>query len=1029
VFGHLAEATILRDVLGNQFRSSDPIPQFTVKSQIHAYNGCKIELAFFPVSETDTLSPDRIEVLLENVSAIVVGVSVYEPDSLTTVSKSAWFKDLVKCIKSNKRVFRVLLAQTAFPHARPPMLRSFSTEKGKRLAKTNRMEYFEANAYTGIGFGKLMRAMVQACWDQLDEDVKLAAGATTLAPSSGNTDRSRSGSAPPKLAGVVCSHANSLISSRKLKKLLKKNPQAKCEDCTSVSDQESTEVQESYVKGDHSLSATFWVCLVCGHIGCGRESKQHAVTHWEENKDDSHAIVLNCHNRKSWCYACDCEITATSKRKRVRDIQDLKVTLRKHQSDLALARRKQEAKEARAARKDAPRGIRGLVNMGNTCFFNSVLQSLAQCHPLRDYFRHHPSDRGEHLLTASLRSFMESMWKENAKGSFRPSTLHSAVVRSSKRFRGYRQEDSHELLRYLVDGIRTEEQRRTKTTRKRPGAWSGTFIEEIFGGVLTSTVLCDECHQESVTTEVFLDISLPWPTMRGSKSSKATAAKRAGFSSQTTGFAEEDEDEDVNDDRPSCSSASSRPVTARLHTEPPSAPPTSDSPSFAPIRFQEYVPPASTTIKTPAAQSEATSETSAQTDPSKAKTGEATSSTATNHCSSSSSGKLPKDKGKEEATASGENDAAHDSELEYYSDDDSEPERSGSDSEDDDPVVVAPGALRRSSSFSASTDASRASAEGKARPSQWWNDPLVADEAGEDAAVPAGDPVAQQTAIHKIESLPVSSSSQSHVSSSHASGSSSSSPGPTQWNVPKKSAIFAATPSISGSTSVGVPVTSLSTARKIGGSAGKSQGAPFSTATKPSSSSTTTSSSTRGFYSIERCLDEFTAPDLLFGENAYGCLHCTKAAGRPVPNDDEDSSNFDMIKTRATKQFRFRRAPRILTLHVKRFQSFGSISRKISSPMRFSPELDFTPFLEDAVRENGEKAIYQLFAVVTHQGGMGGGHYTCHVKHANHADLSKRSWYYFSDTSWRRATETQVFRSEAYLLFYERVDQESIPLP
>jgi ubiquitin C-terminal hydrolase len=133
----------------------------------------------------------------------------------------------------------------------------------------------------------------------------------------------------------------------------------------------------------------------------------------------AHSHTHTYTHTQSWCYACDSEITATSKKKRMRHLQDLKLTLRKHQSGLALARRKREAKEARVARKDAPRGVRGLVNMGNTCFFNSVLQSLAQCYPLREYFRMQGVAAGERLLTSSLRSFMASMWKESARGSFR----------------------------------------------------------------------------------------------------------------------------------------------------------------------------------------------------------------------------------------------------------------------------------------------------------------------------------------------------------------------------------------------------------------------------------------------------------------------------------------------------------------------------------------------------------------------------------------------------------------------------------
>lgn len=36
-----------------------------------------------------------------------------------------------------------------------------------------------------------------------------------------------------------------------------------------------------------------------------------------------------------------------------------------------------------------------------------------------------------------------------------------------------------------------------------------SFVERVFGGELTSTVMCTECETVSVITEMFLDLSLP----------------------------------------------------------------------------------------------------------------------------------------------------------------------------------------------------------------------------------------------------------------------------------------------------------------------------------------------------------------------------------------------------------------------------------------------------------------------------------------------------------------------------------------
>merc|ERR1739844_886118 len=94
------------------------------------------------------------------------------------------------------------------------------------------------------------------------------------------------------------------------------------------------------------------------------------------------------------------------------------------------------------------------------------------------------------------------------------------------------QQDAHELLRHLMDALRTEEVKRQKTailkyfglTEKTDpktvndnlkrklqalGRHSNhTQIDKIFGGQLVSTIVCETCHNSSQIYEPFLDLSL-----------------------------------------------------------------------------------------------------------------------------------------------------------------------------------------------------------------------------------------------------------------------------------------------------------------------------------------------------------------------------------------------------------------------------------------------------------------------------------------------------------------------------------------
>ncbi|XP_010212006.1 PREDICTED: ubiquitin carboxyl-terminal hydrolase 45-like, partial [Tinamus guttatus] len=99
------------------------------------------------------------------------------------------------------------------------------------------------------------------------------------------------------------------------------------------------------------------------------------------------------------------------------------------------------------------------------------------------------------------------------------------------RFKGFQQQDSQELLHYLLDAMRIEETKRIQTgilkafnnpttktadeeTRRKVKAYGRegvkmNFIDRIFVGELTSTVMCEECENISTVKEPFIDLSLP----------------------------------------------------------------------------------------------------------------------------------------------------------------------------------------------------------------------------------------------------------------------------------------------------------------------------------------------------------------------------------------------------------------------------------------------------------------------------------------------------------------------------------------
>ena len=165
---------------------------------------------------------------------------------------------------------------------------------------------------------------------------------------------------------------------------------------------------------------------------------------------------------------------------------------------------------------------------------------------------------------------------------------------------------------------------------------------------------------------------------------------------------------------------------------------------------------------------------------------------------------------------------------------------------------------------------------------------------------------------------------------------------------------------------------------------------------------------------LEGCLRQFCRPERLGEGESFPCARCGDAEG---------------VKT---KQMSLRRAPTVLTLHLKRFDHAAraaggaageTAGRKIDAHVAFPFELVMGPYASSAAlrarfgnRSAGEWATaggdrYDLFAVVVHSGGMDSGHYIAYVQWQG-------AWFRCDDHQVSRADPVTVAAAQAYLLFY-----------
>eukprot|EP00656_Telonema_subtile_P027887 TRINITY_DN3007_c0_g1_i10.p1 TRINITY_DN3007_c0_g1~~TRINITY_DN3007_c0_g1_i10.p1 ORF type:complete len:389 (+),score=92.74 TRINITY_DN3007_c0_g1_i10:1313-2479(+) len=145
---------------------------------------------------------------------------------------------------------------------------------------------------------------------------------------------------------------------------------------------------------------------------------------------------------------------------------------------------------------------------------------------------------------------------------------------------------------------------------------------------------------------------------------------------------------------------------------------------------------------------------------------------------------------------------------------------------------------------------------------------------------------------------------------------------------------------------------------------------------------------------LDECVSEFVAPEILGEEDAWNCPNCK-------------------VPRMVTKTMGFQSLPPVLIIHLKRFYHSMTRRGKISSQIEFPLE---------GLQFPGSAASYTLYGVINHFGSLSGGHYTAYARPSMPTEDRDDSWYDFNDSRVTKIEASKVVNPAAYLLFYRRVD-------
>ncbi|KAI3758365.1 hypothetical protein L6452_05925 [Arctium lappa] len=152
----------------------------------------------------------------------------------------------------------------------------------------------------------------------------------------------------------------------------------------------------------------------------------------------------------------------------------------------------------------------GLVNCGNSCYANAVLQCLTYTPPLNAYllegFHSKTCDKRDWCFACEFEGLV--LKAKDGTSPLSPIRILSQIENIGSNLGHGREEDAHEFLRYAIDALQSVCLKEAGTSASNPLEEETTLIGLTFGGYLRSKIKCMKCGGKSERHERMMDLTV-----------------------------------------------------------------------------------------------------------------------------------------------------------------------------------------------------------------------------------------------------------------------------------------------------------------------------------------------------------------------------------------------------------------------------------------------------------------------------------------------------------------------------------------